>query len=147
MDHTGDFDSNFTCKDLLPIEELEDYYVKFFDKVLANYGQIPIIYLHFPAKFDDRKQYKERSTYLFDLITKLSVKYTNINSISIDNKFVVRPNNGDNFPYHFSDETIKSFTQRILELNIKDIKKINIDLKYFIRYPRRAVKMLLSLNK
>ena len=147
VDHSGDFDDNFRCEDLLPFNQLKAYYIDFFNKLKETYGEIPVIFLHFPAKFDNREEYRQRAMFINDIISELAGKYSNLHSINVDDELIVK-NELDDFPYHFSNETIEAFLNKILELNIDMLKKQTNKgkekLKYFIKFPRRTIKNFLK---
>lgn len=120
VDHTEDFDETFEARGLLKIEELESSYRQFFSLVRERYGEVPIIYLHFPSALELRTQYLERGRLILETITKLASEFLNVYSLTVDERVVSRPNvvspELQDFPYHYSNETYIDFSKKLNQL-------------------------------
>jgi hypothetical protein len=120
VNHNTDFNQKFICKGLIASNTLKSIYINFFDKIKNIYGDIPILFIHFPTKFDKRPEYKYRSEIIIDILSDLSNRNYNLHSVTIDNNNIYQ-HDSDNFCYHFSASTIDSFANKILELNLLDL--------------------------
>jgi len=118
LKHNEQFKKEFECEGLLELEKLEKYYVQLFDKVNKVYGKVPIIFIHFSTYLDKRDRFKYRAQKIKQVIEKLTNKYDNLYSISIEDKYVTLPVNQDKFPYHYSDETYNKYVEKIRKLGV-----------------------------
>ena len=116
LDHTADFDKEFKSQGLLPIEEIESTYTRFFEWFEKEHPGKQVIFVHFPTTLDERALYKERSAEILRAMTKLQSIKPFIHNISIDDKSV-EWNENDRFPYHFSKSTNLAFVDRWDKLN------------------------------
>lgn len=119
IDHCEDFDNEFECQDLLPINLIEKYYDEFFELFNKTYGNIPIIFINFPAKYDKREFYKDREQTIKSAIKNLCQKYKNI--IFIDPQYINQDSN-EEMPYHFSESTYDYIAYKIASLGILELK-------------------------
>ena len=119
IDHTTDFDMRYECADMIPLEALSKLYDKFFDKLIKCYGNIPVLFLEFSSKFDNRKQFIDREKEIHKALETISKKYPNVKSIKMD---VVEPHSTDGFPYHYSEHTYDVLAEKIA-------KQYNLTLK------------------
>ena len=115
IDHSGDFDSQYSCQGLLSSDLFEQKYYEFFKAIVSAYGKIPIIFIHFPAVFDKRKEYRDRASEIVTAINNLKVHFENLISIELSN---VQKSPNDDFPYHFSRDTIFELAMRIQTLRV-----------------------------
>lgn len=115
IDHSGDFDQRYTCQGLLSINSIEQIYSDFFDAIIATYGEIPIVFIHFPAVFDKRDLYRDRASSIITAINNLSLRFHNLIPIELSN---IKKSPNDDFPYHFSGDTIFELSTRIQTLRV-----------------------------
>jgi len=109
--HTQEFDVLFENHGLLPIDDIENAYLKFFDLLDSLYPDKRIIFLHFPTSLDERKIYKERGAEILRVMKKIEEKHSNITNISIDDD-KVDWHEEDKFPYHYSKSTNAAFLEQ-----------------------------------
>jgi hypothetical protein len=91
---------------LFDLSELERHYFELFTEFQRLWGQVPIIFIHFPTKLDSRDLYKTRSLAIRSAIAKLTLEFKNLTQIEIPDvkvEFSETPD-GHLFPYHFNDE-------------------------------------------
>jgi hypothetical protein len=109
--------SQFKCNGLLPDSEIEENYKKFFNKLRRHFGDIPIIFIHYPSKLDQREKFIKRSEVIKKSISKLKPSFEPFYDIYADNA-VVDFCEDDKFPYHYSDKTYKNIASKIMALDI-----------------------------
>ena len=69
---------------------------------------------------DKREKFQERGKFIVDTINKLSIKYSFLHSISLEDKYIFK--SGDksdelkDFPYHYGSETYEKFAEKIKEI-------------------------------
>lgn len=121
------FKEDISMEGLVNIDKLEKHYLLVFQRCIDTWGDIPIIFIHFPTKLDQREQFKIRAENIKKTVEKLSLHFKNLHSISIDDNYVDFAQVGNNkykkFPYHYNDETYIEFVRRINELGVLDGKK------------------------
>lgn len=124
VNHNSNFDKVYTCKGLLEIEKLEENYDRFFSKLRDIYGNIPVIFLHFPDVFETREKFIKRAAVIRKAIDKMAEKYGNIEILTPE---FVEKNETDPIIYHFSDKTYRVFAEKMVEALNR--KSINVKLK------------------
>jgi len=106
--------------DLLPIESLEANYSILFNKFDDTWGDLPIIFIHFPTLFEDRKLYQERAREIRRAIENISMVNPNVYSISAPESVVFRAEENDlsliGFPYHYRNDTKRFFSDKVAEI-------------------------------
>lgn len=113
INHYSDFDTHFESLGLLPLNRIEDTYKEFFNWLRSINPKITIVFIHFPTTLDQREKFQERGEMINLAIKKLGLE--NFYDIRV-NENLVKSNQSDDFPYHFSDFTKNHF--------IKQLKKI-----------------------
>lgn len=109
--HTPEFDALFENHGLLPIDDLENAYLKFFYLLNSLHPEKHIIFLHFPTSLDERKMYKERGAEILRVMKKIEEKHSHITNIFIyENN--VDWHEEDKFPYHYSKSTNAAFLEQ-----------------------------------
>ncbi|WP_052570841.1 WavE lipopolysaccharide synthesis family protein [Endomicrobium proavitum] len=128
-----DFNELYNCLGMLSLEEMEKAYDSFFSQIVKSYGNIPIIYLHFPTDFETREEFILRARKIKETIAKLSEKYSNILSINVD--FLERAPE-DDFPYHFSEKTYNYIARKLASTKLFELPCIVMpkSLKNRFRY-------------
>lgn len=116
------FKQNIIIEGLLNMEDMEKYYQLAFQKCIDTWGNVPIIFIHFPTKLDKREQFVKRGHYIKKTVEKLSYQFKNLYSISIDDSVVNFANIGDDeyrkLPYHYNDQTYIEFVMKIKQLGV-----------------------------
>lgn len=125
INHSPDFENDFECQGLLNLDDLEECYSVFFSKIKAVYGSVPVIFLHFSTKLDNREKFKIRGQKILEIMSDLASQYQNIYSISVDDDVVdwsefERGQECGGLPYHFHTDVFKFFAGKIRLLNIGD---------------------------
>lgn len=118
--HDKRFKESFEVLGLLPLECIEDSYRKLFHNLERLYGEVPIIFLHFPTALETRDKYLIRAKSIFGAIERLANEFKMLHPIAVDENLVRMPINPilelKNFPYHFNDETYATFAKKVLDL-------------------------------
>lgn len=115
VNHSQSFASEFSNEGLLALDKIEPLYVELFEWAKAKFGNIPIIYVHFPTKFDNRDKFKERGQALIDITTRLTGKYRMTNIIVPDEKISEADDPRHRDTYHFGSTTIAHIGDAIKE--------------------------------
>lgn len=115
--HTSELDHQYLSFGHLPLENLEDAYRKLFNLFNSRWGDVPILFLHFPIALETRDLYIERYTRISESIDSIALTMPNLISIRIDENLVARPTNVNDelrdFPYHYSPDTYLLFKNAI----------------------------------
>jgi len=122
IEHDDDFDRKIICLDLIPEENLYELYDKFFANIVKYWGEIPIIFINFPIKFETREKYIKRYQAIKQAIDDLTKKYKNLFSIELEDDMIEQ--NDDGLVYHMNDKTIYACAKKIKALNIKNLKLV-----------------------
>jgi hypothetical protein len=124
LTHSNKFSQRFEAVGLLPLEELEENYHRFFRYIRNTYDGVPILFLHFPIKLDSREKFKLRHERILALITKLAEEYAPFYSIAIDESIVGWPAEKipglENFPYHYNQATYDAFADEVRKTGVFD---------------------------
>lgn len=106
--------------ELLPIKSFEANYSILFKKFYDTWGDIPIIFIHFPSLFEVRKLYQDRAREIRKAIENISMVNPNVYSITAPESVVFRAEESDlsliGFPYHFRDDTKRFFSDKVAEI-------------------------------
>ncbi len=113
IEHSKKFNSEFLCEGLLDIDKIENVYSEFFDYFFKQVKDKKFIFIHFPTKFDNRENFKNRGKKILEVIEKMAEKYKNLFSISLDEEDVFQYDKS--IPYHFTEETEYCFVKKIKE--------------------------------
>ncbi len=120
--HDGEFQSLFETAGLLPVEELEFHYRKFFNYIRKSVGQVPVVFLHFPSTLDKREKYKARQRSIAKIIAVMAEEFPPFYSLSVDDSIVdwpeVKHPETEDFPYHYNQRTYEAFIDAIHRINI-----------------------------
>ena len=102
VNHTPKFKEKFECKGLLPLDDLSQIYEKFFDMIAAKYGEIPVFFMHFPKRLEERELFQQRHDRIRLAIEGVSTKRRSIISLTVPDNYVEWPcDDKARFPYHF----------------------------------------------
>lgn len=106
MHNSTEFADGFDAVGLLSIDKMESYYREFFEWFFDRFPKAFIIFIHFPASLDQRELFTLRANEILLIINKYAGEHKGkIHSINIAGEHV-KPHDDNEFPYHFSDETI-----------------------------------------
>ena len=101
---------------LLCIDKFYFLMEEFISNIKKRFNKdIPIIYLHTPTKFENRKKIIDRNKEIIKVTEKVSKNFNNFYSLKIpENK--VSPLSDDCLTYHFSDSTVQYTYESIKEI-------------------------------
>lgn len=124
--HSNSFNEVYNCSGLLPLDGLEDYYEKFFNKLFEVYPQTDVFFIHFPTTLETRDKFCIRGRLILKIIDHLSKIHPYLHSISIDDSLVFKSEDESDelkdFPYHYSETTYCAFVDKIRNILVN--KKI-----------------------
>lgn len=127
--HTKEFNELFENHGLLPIDDIEDAYVKFFELLDSLYPNKRIIFIHFPTCLDERDIYKKRGLEILRVMKKIEQNNSRVTNIFIGDE-EVNSHEEDEFPYHYSKSTnvafLKQWNQKEnqpIQQNYGDVKR------------------------
>ena len=106
--HSPEFTQQFDCHGLLPLEEVETAFSKFFTWLFEHYPNATVLFIHFPTKFDSRSHFRERAIAIHQIMTQLATKIPSIKNISLPEERV-QQDTSDSHPYHFAQQTVDEF--------------------------------------
>lgn len=113
INHSLEFKSKFKAEGLLDQTSLIDQYHQFFSYFRNTYGNVPIIFMHFPVKLDSREKFKIRHQKIKEAIEEIKFEFMPFYSLEADDKIVDFPKETPSelrgFPYHFNEETYMNF--------------------------------------
>jgi hypothetical protein len=114
--HQGHFFTHFSdlkpesrdqleMRGLFDLTNLREFYNMFQTSLNDHFGkEIPIFFVNFPDKFENRPIFKERAEVIRRTSFELSECNNNWHNIQVPEKFVYKKGL-DDYPYHFSMET------------------------------------------
>jgi len=115
--HSEKFKNQFESRGLIPVEDLLGYYRRFFTIFRNQYGNIPIIFLHFPVKLDKREKFHDRYQFILKAIDQVSLEFQPFYSFVADDSIVDWPEERipglENFPYHYNSQTYIDLAEQI----------------------------------
>ena len=131
LNKNSGFDKRFKDGGIIDLDLLPELYRTFFKQIKETYGDIPIIYLIFPDKYETRTLYINRKIQIKKIVENLQKEFPTLHLYEPD--FVEK--NKDGLAYHFSDKTYKLFAEKLE----KDIDFLQVDKKknifeYLIKY-------------
>jgi len=122
LDHERFPLSEFRGTGLLSEEDLEEAYARFFGFIRSRYGPVPILFLHFPTKLEQRSKFKLRHKLIVEVIEGLAEQYKPLYSIDLDPSIVRAPEDEveglEDFPYHYNQQTYEELARQVRELNV-----------------------------
>jgi len=107
LNPTPDFEKLFEKKGLLPLEDIESTYWRFFDWVERELPLTNVVFVHYSTRFDSREHFKGRADEILRVMNKLQLTKPYIFNLWLHDH-LYNPNEGDSFPYHYSQETYQS---------------------------------------
>ena len=122
INHTPEFKKIFESKGLLDVDNLFEEYYKFFSSFRKKHGSVPILFLHFPVKLDNREKFKTRYSKIKEAIDKAKIEFQPFYSFEVDENIVDWPEvkipGLEDFPYHYNKATYESLAQKIDQLGV-----------------------------
>lgn len=107
LDPSVDFERRFEKRGLLPLEELENTYRRFFNWVEREFPLIKVIFVHYSTRFDSRELFQGRANEILRVMKKLQSLKPYIHNLWLDDH-LYHQQEGDSFPYHYSKDTYQS---------------------------------------
>lgn len=104
LNHTPEFERQFDSKGLLAIEKIEETYYNFFNWLEKTMSVRRVIFVHYSTRFDSRPEFRERANEILRVMQKLELSKPYIYNLWL-NDDSYDPNEGDDFPYHYSKDT------------------------------------------
>lgn len=115
--HTEQFRRVFAGAGLLPVDDLSKHFGTFFEEFRSRFGRIPIFYLHFPVKLEERQKFRERHRAIRQAIDGLSTEFQPLYSLAVDEAIVDRDEDRTaslwDFPYHYNKKTYEVFADLV----------------------------------
>jgi hypothetical protein len=113
-------DHGIIAHGLLDLDGLETLYENLFNNFELAWGDVRIIFIHFPTKLETRQFYIERANRIKSAIENLARQFSNLYSIEIPTPLVNPEINlkgeVNSFPYHYSPETKEFVANKISEI-------------------------------
>lgn len=118
--HDINFKNKFENNGLIKISDLEKAYDDFFDKLSNIYPDTKVIFIHFPTILDNREKFQKRGEFIINTINKLSIKYSFLYSVSMEDEFISKSEDErdelKDFPYHYGQETYENFVEKVKKI-------------------------------
>ncbi|HEY4330875.1 MAG TPA: hypothetical protein VGN88_14125 [Phycisphaerae bacterium] len=108
LNHTPEFEAEFECLGLLPVERIETAYRRFFEWFAGAHAGVKVYFVHFPAALDGRAAFKERAGVIREAIKSFGQEHAFIKPVVMADDDVKKAP-GDDFAYHFAPETFERF--------------------------------------
>ncbi len=119
LNHTAEFRDTFSHEGLLPVDEIEAAYARFFALYFERKPGCKIIFMHFPDTFESREKYLERHAEIRRCLESFEQKYAGrLFNFTVPREEAMRPDLYRGVmevrnPYHFAEETARAFLSRI----------------------------------
>lgn len=118
------YNDEIKCEGLLEMnEKLYNYYDIFFSEFRRIYPEIPIVFIHFPKKLDERPKFTQRSDFIENTVRKVSTKFDFFFIVEIPG-YLVDFNPKDKFPYHYSKSVysyVADVINKLIKSNFKEV--------------------------
>lgn len=115
--HDDGFADTFESLGLLELETLQARYTRILQTIRERWGDIPVIYLHFPDALEYREKFVERAREIRRIVDACAAAVPTLHSFSVPSAIVKHPAvvepGMENFPYHYSQETYDAFAEMI----------------------------------
>jgi len=135
INHSLEFKRKFKSEGFLHEDNLFEQYHQFFSFFRNVYSNVPVIFLHFPVKLDNREKFKIRYLKIKEAIDKIKDEFRPFYSLEVDESIVDWPEDSPpelkDFPYHYNKETYQNLANQIRSAGVIELinKKINEDLR------------------
>jgi hypothetical protein len=115
--HSKVFEASFGSDRLLAADKLEGSFDLFFEQFRQRFGDVPIFYLHFPTRLEQRQKFVDQHWAIREALDRIRPRFESLYSISVDEKIVCRDGDAEkgmeDFPYHYNRETYQAFADII----------------------------------
>tara|TARA_B110000879_G_C10997150_1_gene441597 strand:- start:62 stop:862 length:801 start_codon:yes stop_codon:yes gene_type:complete len=129
INHSLEFKSKFKAEGLLDQNSLINQYHQFFNYFRNNYGNVPIIFMHFSVKLDSREKFKIRHKKIKEAIEEIKSELQPFYSFTADEEIVDWPEERipglENFPYHYNTSTYKNLAKQVEQSGVLKSLKHN----------------------
>ena len=103
-DVDGKFTKAFICQGLLDTNDLTSYYSQFFSMMRKKFGNIQIVFIHFPTTLEKREIFRVRHQQIKKAIAEVRAEFLPFDIYEVPDAIVNRPEDTmDDFPYHYSE--------------------------------------------
>ena len=115
--HDDEFANTFESLGLLDLTDLHERYTRLIQIVRQRWGDIPIVYLHFPSDLETRDKFVSRAAEIRRIVEACAQVTPRLYSFSVSPSIVRPPDTVEpgmeDFPYHYSQETYLAFAGMI----------------------------------
>jgi hypothetical protein len=115
--HDGALSDTFESLGLLDLSDLHERYVRLSKRARQLWGNIPIVYLHFPDTLESRENFILRAAEIRRVAEACAQAIPGFYSFSVPSDIVQPPRvvevGMEDFPYHYSEETYRAFADLI----------------------------------
>jgi hypothetical protein len=116
--HDEGFNNLYECLGLLDLTGLMDDYRNMLRTISDRWGDIPVIYLHFPDALESRDTFIQRARHIRQVVEACVSLCPNLHSFSVPSEIVKPPAviepEMTGFPYHYDQKTYNAFAEMIL---------------------------------
>jgi hypothetical protein len=117
IDYSQIFQENFSCLELLNVDEIASYFRVCIKNVRNKYGKIPIYYLNFPPCLEAREEFINRHNVINKVTRKMEIEFDNFFPLSVGCD-IVDYSKGDysiakDFTYYYNIVTYETLTELI----------------------------------
>lgn len=126
MRHDDGFTDAFENLGLIDLAGLKEHYTRLMQTISARWGDIPVIYLHFPDALEHREKFVARAREIRFVVEASAAAHPNLYSFSVPSVIVKHPDvvepGMEDFPYHYSQKTYAAFAEMICRVPV--LKKL-----------------------
>jgi hypothetical protein len=108
LHHSPEFQAEFDCEGLLPVEQMAATYGTFTQWFTSRYPGVPLYVVDFSAALDDRLNFRQRAAAIRSALLSLSRQHSALRVLSLPEDQIEKAE-GDDFAYHFSPRTVQRF--------------------------------------
>jgi hypothetical protein len=112
LNHSEDFDREFSSHGMLPLENLEKTYRAFFTWLETSFPCKEVFFIHYPSLFDTRSEYKERGAAILQTMQKISADKPYIKNFFLNDGEITEKIKTDPFPYHYNKEVYQKLSEK-----------------------------------
>jgi hypothetical protein len=130
LQHSPELESQFETVGLLPVADLLMVYRRFFGMVRQCWGNIPIIFMHFPTILDKREKFQLRYEHILESVTQVAQEFQPFYSLAVDNSIVdwplVKIPGLEDFPYHYNQRTYQTLAEKVRATGVFEKLKVSV---------------------
>lgn len=120
--HDGIFDNVFHTAGLLPEKDFLEFYRNFFIFIRKKFGEIPIIFLHYPIKLEGREKFRKRHDSISTAILKISEEFSFFYFLRAEEGVVDWPEERFpetyDFPYHYNSSVYEYLAEKVKQTGV-----------------------------